>query len=178
MISLRLTLVGASLLIGTALQPASAADLQAQMRRATPTGPGEVVGTVSVSQGAGGAVFHTELHGLPPGPHGFHVHEAGSCEPSMADGQAVPAGAAGGHLDPAHAGHHEGPTRAGHLGDLPVLTADANGTATATLTAPRITDLQSIKGHALMIHAGGDNYEDSPLPLGGGGARLACGVLD
>jgi len=28
-----------------------------------------------------------------------------------------------------------------------------------------------------MIHAGGDNYSDSPAPLGGGGARIACGVL-
>ncbi|MBF9200908.1 superoxide dismutase, partial [Acinetobacter baumannii] len=23
----------------------------------------------------------------------------------------------------------------------------------------------------------GDNYSDSPLPLGGGGARIACGVI-
>jgi Cu-Zn family superoxide dismutase len=32
---------------------------------------------------------------------------------------------------------------------------------------------------ALMkqIHAGGDNYSDQPKPLGGGGARIACGTL-
>jgi superoxide dismutase, Cu-Zn family len=28
-----------------------------------------------------------------------------------------------------------------------------------------------------MIHAGGDNYADQPQPLGGGGARIACGVI-
>jgi superoxide dismutase, Cu-Zn family len=28
-----------------------------------------------------------------------------------------------------------------------------------------------------MIHAGGDNYADAPKPLGGGGARVACGVV-
>jgi len=28
-----------------------------------------------------------------------------------------------------------------------------------------------------MIHAGGDNYADQPAPLGGGGARVACGVI-
>jgi Cu-Zn family superoxide dismutase len=28
-----------------------------------------------------------------------------------------------------------------------------------------------------MIHAGGDNYADQPAPLGGGGARIACGVI-
>ena len=27
-----------------------------------------------------------------------------------------------------------------------------------------------------MIHAGGDNYSDHPEALGGGGARVACGV--
>jgi Cu-Zn family superoxide dismutase len=28
-----------------------------------------------------------------------------------------------------------------------------------------------------MIHAGGDNYSDHPKRLGGGGARIACGVV-
>jgi hypothetical protein len=28
-----------------------------------------------------------------------------------------------------------------------------------------------------MIHEGGDNYADAPKPLGGGGARIACGVI-
>ena len=28
-----------------------------------------------------------------------------------------------------------------------------------------------------MVHAGGDNYSDMPVPLGGGGARVACGVI-
>jgi Cu-Zn family superoxide dismutase len=28
-----------------------------------------------------------------------------------------------------------------------------------------------------MLHAGGDNYADQPAALGGGGARMACGVV-
>lgn len=178
MIDFKPTLLRAALLIGAGLHSATAAELQAQMRRATPTGPGDIIGTVTVSQGAHGAVFKTELQGLPPGPHGLHVHENAVCENSTVNGQTVPAGAAGGHLDPSHTGHHEGPAKTGHLGDLPVLTVDAAGAAIATLDAPRITDLAAIKGHVLMIHAGGDNYGDVPLPLGGGGARLACGVLN
>jgi Cu-Zn family superoxide dismutase len=74
---LRLTLLGESLLVGSGLHAASAADLKAQMRRATPTGPGDVIATVTVSQGA-----KTDLQGLTPGPHGFHVHDNGTCEPS------------------------------------------------------------------------------------------------
>jgi Cu-Zn family superoxide dismutase len=37
--------------------------------------------------------------------------------------------------------------------------------------------LADVKGRAIMIHAGGDNYSDQPAPLGGGGARIACGVV-
>ncbi len=29
----------------------------------------------------------------------------------------------------------------------------------------------------LVIHEGGDNYSDTPKPLGGGGGRIACGVV-
>jgi Cu-Zn family superoxide dismutase len=53
----------------------------------------------------------------------------------------------------------------------------ADGTDSETLVAPRITDVNVLKGHSLMIHAGGDNYSDQPKPLGGGGARIACGVI-
>ena len=158
--------------------PALAADLRAEMQLATPNGPEAGVGTVTVVGSPGGAQFKTDLHGLPPGPHGFHVHENGNCAASNANGQVTPAGAAGGHFDPAHTGHHEGPTKDGHLGDLPVLTVGQNGTAQETLTAPHIKDAQALKGHALMIHAGGDNYSDQPQPLGGGGGRIACGVIE
>ena len=37
--------------------------------------------------------------------------------------------------------------------------------------------LKEGKGKALMIHVGGDNMSDQPKPLGGGGARYACGVM-
>jgi Cu/Zn superoxide dismutase len=34
-----------------------------------------------------------------------------------------------------------------------------------------------IRGRSIMVHTGGDNYSDTPAPLGGGGARIACGVI-
>ncbi len=157
---------------------AGAAEIRAEMRQATPSGPGEVLGTVTIADGAAGAVVKTALKGLPPGPHGFHIHENGSCQPTIANGQPVPAGGAGSHFDPQHTGKHEGPQGSGHLGDLPVLQAAADGTATQTLTAPKLKDVASLRGKAAMIHAGGDNYRDQPAPLGGGGARIACGVIE
>jgi len=156
---------------------AQAAELTAQMRQTTPTGAGDALGTVTISDGSGGASIKTALKGLTAGPHGFHIHENGSCDPTTANNQPVPAGGAGGHFDPQHTGKHEGPEGAGHLGDMPLLQAGADGTANVTLTAPHIKDLAALKGKAVIIHAGGDNYSDQPAPLGGGGGRIACGVL-
>jgi len=64
----------------------------------------------------------------------------------------------------------------GHLGDLPALKVAADGTAKVTVVAPRLK-LADVQGRAIMVHAGGDNYSDSPKPLGGGGDRIACGVI-
>lgn len=160
-----------------ATSAAAAAELRADMHRATPSGPGEAIGTVTISDSAQGAVVRTDLKGLPPGARGFHVHEHGSCAHTAASGQDIPAGAAGGHFDPQNTGKHAGPHGDGHLGDLPVLRVAEDGTARETLTAPRITDVSILRGKAVMIHVGGDNYSDQPVPLGGGGARIACGIL-
>jgi Cu-Zn family superoxide dismutase len=40
--------------------------------------------------------------------------------------------------------------------------------------APRLSTAD-LRGRALIVHAGGDTYRDVP-PLGGGGARIACGI--
>lgn len=157
---------------------AVAAEVKADMQKATPTGPGEAIGSVTISDGSGGAAVKTALKGLPPGPHGFHVHQNGSCDPATpAGGQPTPAGAAGGHYDPQNTGKHEGPQGAGHLGDLPVLDVGADGAANTPLTAPHIKDVAALRGKAVVIHAGGDNYSDQPQPLGGGGGRIACGII-
>lgn len=157
--------------------PALAATVTVPMMLATPQGPGASVGEVTLGDGANGVVLALDLHGLPPGQHGFHMHANPSCAPSTAaDGKVTPAGAAGAHLDPDHTNMHMGPEAPGHLGDLPRIDVGPDGSAHQTLTAPRIKSVAEFKGHALMIHAGGDTYADTPT-LGGGGARLACGVV-
>lgn len=137
----------------------------------------QAVGEVKVEETAYGLLFTPTLKGLPAGVHGFHVHQNGSCAPAMKDGKMSPAEAAGGHMDPAKTGKHLGPYAEGHLGDLPAIYVNADGTATYPVLAPRLKKLSEVEGHALMVHAGGDNHADMPSPLGGGGARLACGVL-
>jgi superoxide dismutase, Cu-Zn family len=156
--------------------PVVAADLVVPMALVSDQGIGKSIGTVTISEGPKGLVFTPNLTDLAPGVHGFHVHQNPDCAAAMKDGKMTPGLAAGGHYDPANVGKHEGPLGKGHLGDLPALTVGADGKATAAVTAPRLK-MADVKGRSLMIHAGGDNYSDQPTPLGGGGARVACGVI-
>lgn len=159
-----------------AASTAIAAEITVPLGIAEKQGPGADVGTVRIVETAYGLAFYPTLKGLPPGLHGFHVHENPSCAPSENAGNAVPAGGAGGHLDPAGTKKHGEPWGDGHLGDLPPLFVAADGSATAPVLGPRLK-LADVRRRALMVHAGGDNHADHPAPLGGGGGRIACGVI-
>ena len=150
-------------------------DTTVTMHLVNEKGVGEAIGTVNIMQQKDGVVFKPMLSGLSAGLHGFHVHENGSCEPSKKDGKITPAGAAGSHLSPNNA-QHDAPWSQGHTGDLPALFVGDDGVAKHPVFAPNLS-MKPIKGKALIVHAGGDNYSDSPKPLGGGGARVACGII-
>lgn len=164
-------------LVATGLMTGVASAMTVEMHAVTPEGVGDSIGTVKIEPMEGGTKLTPDLSDLTPGAHGFHVHEKGSCEPGKsADGKPGAALAAGGHYDPDDEGHHAGPYGSGHLGDLPVLYVNAEGRALDPVLAPRIKPEQ-MAGRTLMVHAGGDNYADQPEKLGGGGARVACGVI-
>ncbi|MET3560032.1 Cu-Zn family superoxide dismutase [Bartonella japonica] len=154
---------------------ALAASMQVKIYKLNKNNTKQAVGTIKIEKSAHGLIFVPNLFTLPEGFHGFHVHENPSCD--MKDG--VIGGAAGGHYDPGRTHKHLGPYNInGHLGDLPALYADDKGRSTMSVLAPRIKELSKVKGHSLIIHLGGDNQSDQPLPLGGGGVRLACGIIE
>lgn len=139
------------------------------MERLNTDGSKTPIGHIQFTDTQYGLMVMPTLSDLSPGVHGFHVHQQPSC-----DNYGM---AAGDHLDPAHTGKHLGPyTAAGHQGDLPILVVDAQGKANLPALAPRLA-VSDLVGHAVIIHAGGDNYADEPQRLGGGGARIACGVV-
>jgi superoxide dismutase, Cu-Zn family len=167
-----------SLVVGAFLSSrGEAATAEAVLNSITSAGVGARLGTVTFSDTANGLLITPKLSGLPPGQHGFHVHEKGDCYPATNQGKPAAGFAAGGHYDPAHTKKHLGPfNTGGHRGDLPVLAVNSQGDATQPVTAPHLK-VAEIRGRSIMIHAGGDNYSDKPAPLGGGGARIACGVI-
>lgn len=162
---------------GVCLANVALADTTVPMHEVNAQGQGQEVGTVTISESAHGLVFSPQLKGLKPGVHGFHVHQNPSCEPAEKDGKPTAAGAAGEHFDPDKTGKHGFPWGEGHMGDLPALYVDDQGNATNPVLAPRLKKLSDVSGRALMVHQGGDNHSDNPKPSGGGGARIACGVI-
>lgn len=130
----------------------------------------QAIGSIKALDTKHGLKLIPHLKDLPPGKHGFHIHDQPNCGDKGL--------AAGGHYDPHQTGHHNGPyhTQNGHLGDLPIIIVNKNGIANVPTIAPRLT-VNMIKNHAVMIHEGGDNYSDQPEKLGGGGGRIACGIV-
>ena len=150
---------------------------------------GATRGTVTLSFDGDAAVVDVRATGLTPGPHGFHVHTTGECEPNSPDptdptktGDFL---SAGGHLA------EQGQTHGAHKGDLPSLIAAADGTATLTARIGGIArdDVLDADGSAVMVHALPDNFGNVPeryapqgpdettTKTGDAGGRVACAAL-
>jgi len=112
-----------------------------------------------------------DAQGLPPGQHGFHIHEKGDC--SAPDGTS-----AGGHFNPTGQPHGDPGKGEHHAGDIPMLEADANGNAHLETRLEGLTigsGPTDIVGRAVIIHVAPDDYHTQPT--GNSGARVACGVI-
>ena len=172
-----------AVLISTFVLAEAAATAYAASARATinsidVNGVGPVIGSVTFKDTKYGLVVTPDIAGLSVGAHGWHIHDKGACGVAEHEGKMTAGFAAGGHYDPKHTGKHLGPySTGGHKGDLPVLVVGADGEATLPVLAPQLR-VKDVRGRSLIIHAGEDNYSDQAEPLGGGGTRIACGVIE
>ncbi|GAA0392340.1 superoxide dismutase family protein [Brevundimonas terrae] len=138
---------------------------------------GAAAGTVTLKQGPNGLLMIVEATGLTPGWHGIHLHETGQCEAAFTS--------AGAHINHPEAKVPHGLMNADGPddGDLPNIFAHADGTAKAEIftTRARLSgdgqaqDLLDNDGSAIIIHASADDH--SSQPIGGAGARVACGAI-
>lgn len=136
-----------------------------------PTSGQTASGTVRLVQMADGAVQVTvNLTGVPPGVHGFHIHEKGDCGDN--------GNAAGGHFNPAATAHGAPNADPHHAGDFGNVTADDNGNVTTRFTTRSVTveaGDNSAVGRAVILHANPDDL--TTQPTGNAGGRIACGVV-
>lgn len=168
-----LVVVGAGLLLVTGGRTQQPAGEGAVARiRGGPLAP-QLEGTVRFRPAPGGTLAAVSVSGLPAyrpgsppiGPHGFHLHEVGSCR---VGNPGDPFQDAGGHFNPTGAPHGN------HAGDFPVLFSNG-GRAEMSFFTDRFRPSE-IVGRAIIIHENPDDYRSQPA--GSAGRRLGCGVVE
>lgn len=137
----------------------------------SPTSGNTAAGTVRLTQLADGSVrVNIDLTGVPPGVHGFHIHDKGDCGDN--------GNAAGGHYNPTSTPHGSPNAAAHHAGDFGNVTSDDNGRVRHEFTTRSITveaGPTTAVGHAIILHANPDDLVTQPT--GNAGGRIACGVV-
>ncbi|XP_020291397.1 superoxide dismutase [Cu-Zn]-like isoform X2 [Pseudomyrmex gracilis] len=136
-----------------------------------------VTGTLKIVQSvADGPVSITgTIHGLPEGPHGFHVHEKGDLSEGCTS--------AGAHFNPENVTHGAPEDTVRHVGDLGNIQANSNGEATINITDKIISlsGKNNILGRSFVVHSNEDDLGKGNHTLssttGNAGDRLACGVV-
>ena len=160
-------------------QPAQ--EMMQMVAPSTITGLADVKGTTADSKVSGNVTFlqqgenvlvQAKFSNLPPGKHGFHIHEKGSCDD---EGKA-----AGGHFNPMGAPHgflpQDGMEKA-HSGDMGNILADEKGEAALMMLLPGVTlqgGMHDIAGLAVIVH---EKEDDFGQPTGNAGGRIGCGII-
>ena len=157
-------------LLFTAIPLAAAATAQALIKGTVEGSP--VSGKVAFEETAEGLAVTADLENVPPGKHGFHIHETGSC----AEGGK----AAGGHFNPDGVPHGnltvDGFQKA-HAGDLGNIEITQDGKGTLNAILPNLTvgpGKYQITGKSVILHEKEDTFAQ---PTGNAGGRIGCGVI-
>lgn len=138
---------------------------------------GKPAGTVTFATVNRGVLVEFDLAGLPPGPHGIHLHVSGNCDPKTGFTSAGPILGLGPVIRKHGLLAEGGPL----AGDLPNQFASADGhlhAATLTSGFGLGNGKRSIfdrDGVAIIVDQRGDDYRSQPM--GESGARIACGVI-
>jgi Cu-Zn family superoxide dismutase len=136
-------------------------------------GNGKSVGSAVLSEQRG-LVIQLNLHDLPPGEHGIHIHQNATCE-------APDFKTAGPHFNPDNKKHGLKNPEGHHAGDMQNIRVGTNGKSQTRVVNPDLNlgnDSHSIfsnGGSALVIHAKADDLKTDPA--GNAGDRIACGVI-
>jgi Cu-Zn family superoxide dismutase len=155
----------------------SAAKTMVEMKDAQGKNVGSIIlwesGTGAKGAGVG---LELNLHDLPPGKHGIHVHQNAKC-----DGPDFKS--AGPHFNPDGKKHGIQNPDGHHAGDMMNFSVNEDGKAKLKLANDDVSlgdgsdshSLFSNGGTAIVIHAKEDDMKTDPS--GNSGDRIACGVI-
>jgi len=134
---------------------------------------GQSIGKATLRPAEEGVLLEVEVSGLPANQWvAFHIHENGTCDPK------TKFKSAGGHFNPSDQEHGFLADGGPHAGDMPNQYIPADGTLRAHVFNDYISlgdGDADVKGKAIIIHDGRDDYRSQPT--GDAGGRLACAVI-
>ncbi|WP_413559513.1 superoxide dismutase family protein [Bdellovibrio sp. HCB209] len=149
--------------------PPPPAPTKAQAVLKTAAKGSKVKGMVHFTEENGEIKVETMIEGMKPGPHGFHIHEVGTCEGDFTS--------AGGHFNPSGKKHGAATAEERHVGDLGNLMADRKGKGNTTITMKgSLSGPEGIIGKSIIVHKNKDDMKSQPA--GNAGPRDACGVIE
>lgn len=134
---------------------------------------GAEIGIVQFTPAPAGVLIRVVIQegGLSAGWHGMHLHAVGDCsDPAKFEHAA-------GHIQKSNTYHGLLYVHGPENGDLPNISAAADGSAAAEVFTSLLTlaDLQDADGSAMVIHANPDDHTSQPL--GNSGDRVACAAI-
>jgi len=115
------------------------------------------------------------LEGLPPGEHGFHIHEKGNPKDCCSN--------LGGHYNPYHQPHGDRCRPQRHVGDLGNIMVASDGTVNIDLTdnLVRLFGPTSVMGRTFVIHSDKDDCgmggNAGSVKNGNSGQMIAYGLI-
>uniref|UniRef100_A0A2H4GBT4 Superoxide dismutase [Cu-Zn] n=1 Tax=Bursaphelenchus mucronatus TaxID=6325 RepID=A0A2H4GBT4_BURMU len=137
--------------------------------------PGEKIGTLNLVQEDGKLKITGKLSGLPPGQHGFHIHEKSDLTNNCLN--------TGGHFNPFEKDHGAPSDEERHAGDLGNILVKDDGTVDIAVE-DHLASLEgntNVLNHAVVVHEKADDLgkggDAGSKKTGNAGSRLACGVI-
>jgi len=118
-----------------------------------------------------------ELHfkNLPPGKHGFHIHQSADLRKGC--------DSLGGHYNPHHGTHKDINKQHNHLGDLGNIEINEQGECNQIIhvkNLPLVGENQVI-GRSMVVHENKDDLglggDKTSKENGNSGKRIACGII-
>ena len=137
-----------------------------------------IEGTIKLSEQDNGSLIDINIKGLPPGLHGFHIHNKGN----LTDGCKSLCS----HFNPFDKNHGGPDSKEHHVGDLGNIFADQYGNVNIQIFGNDIylNGPLSVLGRSFVIHSGEDDLglgtgvkRAESLKTGNAGHRIACGVI-
>uniref|UniRef100_A0A0N5BAA7 Superoxide dismutase [Cu-Zn] n=1 Tax=Strongyloides papillosus TaxID=174720 RepID=A0A0N5BAA7_STREA len=141
------------------------------------TVPTKHIGTIEITELKDGKFhFKGNLKNLPPGPHGFHIHQNDSIDNACI--------AAGPHLN-LHNNNHGGlNSQVRHEGDLGNISTDKKGNTKIDIKVGGLdfNGTANLLSRTLVVHQLIDDLglgsSNASRTAGNSGARIACGLIN